>query len=129
MINHQINANFESLRKSSKSPNANENSKSICVRGGIETNIEQIEEIINPNGQNVNDSVLDKEAELYGDNISTGQRTDSGLNQSSINNSEENNLESKNNVISQENKEKNKNKKKRKNFVRKSDCLEGESIT
>ena len=72
---------------------------------------------------------MDKEAELYGDNISTGQRTDSGLNQSSINNSEENNLESKNNVISQENKEKNKNKKKRKNFVRKSDCLEGESIT
>ena len=115
MINHQINANFESLRKSSKSPNANENSKSICVRGGIETNIEQIEEeIINQNGQNVKDSVLDKEAELYGDNISTGQRTDSGLNQSSINNSEENNLESKNNVISQENKEKNKNKKKRK---------------
>ena len=44
MINHQINANFESLRKSSKSPNANENSKSICVRGGMETNIEQMEE-------------------------------------------------------------------------------------
>lgn len=89
MRNRAINANFDCFKKSSNTSHEKENTQSTCIRGGTETNLEQIEEVYQ-NRQNETRSDLIQDLESFGDNISTGQRTDSRLSQNNINVSEEN---------------------------------------
>ena len=104
MRNQAINATFDCFKKSSNTSHEKEDTKSICIRGGTETNLDQIEEVYQ-NRQNETHSDLFQDLESFGDNISTGQRTDSRLNQSNINVSEENKEKNiKQNFIEKENK-------------------------
>ena len=104
MRNRAINANFECFKKSSNTSHEKENTQSTCIRGGKETNLEQIEEVYQ-NRQNETSSDLIQDLESFGDNISTGQRTDSRLSQNNINISEENKDKNQNqNYIEKENK-------------------------
>jgi len=109
MRNRAINANFECFKKSSNTSQEKENTQSTCIRGGSETNLEQIEEVYQ-NRQNETRSDLIQDLESFGDNISTGQRTDSRLNQNNINVSEESKDKNQNqNYIEKENKTEQKN--------------------
>ena len=104
MRNRAINANFDCFKKSSNTSHEKENTQSTCIRGGIETNLELIEEVYQ-NRQNETRSDLIQDLESFGDNISTGQRTDSRLSQNNINVSEENKDKNQNqNYIEKENK-------------------------
>lgn len=104
MRNRAINANFDCFKKSSNTSHEKENTQSTCIRGGTETNLEQIEEVYQ-NRQNETRSDLIQDLESFGDNISTGQRTDSRLSQNNINVSEESKDKNQNqNYIEKENK-------------------------
>ena len=104
MRNQAINATFDCFKKSSNTSHEKEDTKSICIRGGTETNLEQIEEVYQ-NRQNETRSDLIQDLESFGDNISTGQRTDSRSSQNNINVSEENKDKNQNqNYIEKENK-------------------------
>ena len=103
MRNRAINANFDCFKKSSNTSHEKENTQSTCIRGGTETNLEQIEEVYQ-NRQNETRSDLIQVLD-FGDNISTGQRTDSRSSQNNINVSEENKDKNQNqNYIEKENK-------------------------
>ena len=103
MRNRAINANFECFKKSSNTSHEKENTHSTCIRGSTETNLEQIEEVYQ-NRQNETRSDLIQVLD-FGDNISTGQRTDSRSSQNNINVSEENKDKNQNqNYIEKENK-------------------------
>ena len=106
MRNQAINATFDCFKKNPDSSQDKENTNSKCIRGGQETNVEQIQDILNQNSQNIQGSNLLEEDEFYGNNISTGQRTDSLLSQNNSNDSEENN-----------------EKNKKPNFIKKSDFI------
>lgn len=101
MRNRAINANFDCFKKSSNTSHEKENTQSTCIRGGTETNLEQIEEVYQ-NRQNETRSDLIQVLD-FGDNISTGQRTDSRSSQNNINVSEEN-KDKNQNYIEKENK-------------------------